>query len=67
MMPLMLVDDRDGRVLAQVDTQEEALRLLEAMAADDANQPSYLCLVVCDSSQGAFVETDSSVKIRTLL
>lgn len=66
-MPLMLVDDRDSRVLAQADTQEDALHLLEAMAADDANLPTYLCLVVCDSSHGSFVETDSSVKLRTLL
>jgi hypothetical protein len=32
-MPLLLVDDRDGRVVAVVETQDDALRILEAFVA----------------------------------
>ena len=65
-MPLLLVDDRDGRVITELESQEEGLRLLEAMARDDPNTPEYLCLVALDDREGAILRTESSVTIRPL-
>jgi hypothetical protein len=42
-MALLLVDDRNGRIVAEVETEEDAQRVLEAWATDDGNMPDYLC------------------------
>ena len=63
-MPLLLVDDRDGRVVAEIETGDEALRIMEALAGDQ--MPEYLCLVDRHSKQGSFVGTDTSIKVRSL-
>ena len=65
-MPLLLVDDRNGRIVAELQTEEQVRRVLEAMASDDAQVPEYLCLVDCRTNHGSFVGTDTSVKVRTL-
>jgi hypothetical protein len=65
-MPVLLVDDRDGRVVAELENQDEALRVLEALARDDINIPKWYCLVELDSRHGAIVGMDTSVKIRPL-
>jgi hypothetical protein len=65
-MPLLLVDDRDGRIVAELESEAQALRILEAMAADDPRVPEYLCLVECRSNHGSLVETDTTVKLRAL-
>ena len=65
-MAVLLVDDRDGRVLAVIESVEEAQRVLEAWARDDGSVPDYVCLVELRSHQGAIVGTDSSTKIRPL-
>jgi hypothetical protein len=65
-MAILLVDDRDGRVLAEVETVEDAQRVLEAWARDDGSIPNYLCLVELRSRHGAILGTDTSVKIRPL-
>lgn len=65
-MPVLLVDDRDGRVLAEIESAADAQRVLEAWARDDGSVPDYLCLVELRSHQGAILGTDSSVKIRPL-
>ena len=65
-MPVLLVDDRDGRVVAELENQDEALRVLEALARDDINIPEWYCLVELDSRHGAIVGMDTSVKIRPL-
>ena len=65
-MPLLLVDDRDGRVVAYLETQDEALRILEAFVRDDESLPPYLCLVETSSRHGALVGADTSVAIRRL-
>jgi hypothetical protein len=64
-MALLLVDDRDGRILAEVQTEEDARRVLEAWLSEDG-MPDYLCLVETTSRRGAFFGTDSSVKVRPL-
>jgi hypothetical protein len=64
-MSLLLVDDRDGRVLAEVETQEDARNLIERLWADE-DVPDYLCLVEFHSHAGAIVGADASVRIRPL-
>ena len=65
-MPLLLVDDRDGRIVAELRGEDEAVRALEAMASDDGSVPDYLCLVECRSRHGSLLGTDTSITIRTL-
>lgn len=65
-MVVLLVDDRDGRIVSEVETQAEAQRVLEAWIADDGSIPDYLCLVELHSRHGAMLDTDTSVKIRPL-
>jgi hypothetical protein len=63
---LLLVDDRDGRVVAEIASYERATRLLEAMFRSDSQLPEYLCLVELGDHPGALVGTQSSVAIRPL-
>jgi hypothetical protein len=65
-MPLLLVDDRDGRIVAELESEDEALAVLEAMAGKDERLPEYLCLVELRSARGSVLGTDTSIKIRTL-
>jgi hypothetical protein len=65
-MVLLLVDDRDGRIVAEVETERDARRVLEAWATDDGDMPDYLCLIELHSHHGAVLGTDTSVKIHPL-
>jgi len=65
-MALLLVDERDGRIVAEVETAEDAQHVLHAWAADDGSIPDYLCLVELSSHQGTLVGTQSTVQIRPL-
>ena len=65
-MALLLVDDRDGRIVAELESQEEALLLLERLASDDSEAVDSLCLVSFHDNPGAVVGTASSVSIRPL-
>jgi len=63
-MALWLVDDRDGRILAEVLTSKDVQGVLETWAREDDDLPDYLCLVDLRSRQSGIVGTDSSVTIR---
>jgi hypothetical protein len=63
---VLLVDDRDGRIVAEVETEEDARRVLEAWARDDGSIPDYLSLIELHSQHGAILGVDTSVKIRPL-
>ena len=65
-MTVLFVDDRDGRVLAELEALEDVQLVLEAWARDDGSIPDYLCLVELRSRHGAILGTDTSVKIRPL-
>ena len=65
-MPLLLVDDRDGRILAELQTEDQVRRVLEALASDDVTVPEYLCLVECRTKHGSLLGTDTSIKFRPL-
>jgi hypothetical protein len=63
-MSLLLVDDRDGRVVTQLESHEQALDLLERLATDDPDLADSLSIVAFHDRQGAMVATESSVTIR---
>jgi len=65
-MALLLVDDRDGRIVSEIETEDDAQRVLEAWLSDDGGLPEHLCLVEVHSHHGAVFGTDTSVKIRPL-
>jgi hypothetical protein len=66
-MALLLVDDRDGRVLKELETEEEALLLLECMTAEDSEEAHSLCIVALDRREGELMASESSVTIRPLI
>lgn len=61
------MDDRDGRIVAEIETEEHAQEVLEAWATDAGSIPDYLWLVDVPSHYGAIFCTDTSVKIRPIL
>jgi hypothetical protein len=63
---LLLVDDRDGRIVSEIQTQDEARQVLEAWSCGDGGLPDYLCLIEVRSHDRDFYATDTSVKIRPL-
>lgn len=63
---LLLVDDRDGRIVSEIETEEQARAVLDSWTTDDGTLPEYLCLVETKSHHGALLGTDSSVKLRPL-
>jgi len=65
-MAVLLVDERDGRILAEAETVEDVQRVFEGWAKDDGTIPDYLSLIELRSHQGAIVGTDTSVQIRPL-
>jgi hypothetical protein len=62
---LLLVDDRDGRILAEVKTPDEAQSVIESLWGNET-VPDYLCIVEIHSHHGAIVGTDASIKVRPL-
>ena len=65
-MSVLLVDDRDGRVLAELESQERALRMLERVARVEPDMADSLCIVSFRTRPGSIVATESSVTIRSL-
>ena len=52
-MALLLVDDRDGTIIAEGETEEDARRVLEAWAIEDGGVPDSLSLVELRSQDSA--------------
>ena len=65
-MPLLLVDDRDGRIVTELESQEQALHLLARLDSDHPRASEHLCIVEFQDSPGTIVGTQSSVTFRTL-
>jgi len=53
-MTFLLVDDRDGRIVAELQTPDAVERVLTAWTREDGGVPDYLCLVELRSDPGAF-------------
>lgn len=66
MSHMFFVDDRDGRLITELERPEDGLRLLETMARDDTETPEYLSIVVFDDRPGAILGTESSATLRPL-
>ena len=62
----LLVDDRDGRVLAQIDDPVKAFRLLDEVRAERPELAEALCLVRFDGRQGSVIGTETTTRVRTL-
>jgi hypothetical protein len=56
-MAVLLLDDRDGRVIAEIESEEDAQRVLEAWARPDGSIPAYLSVVVLRSHHGPILGT----------
>jgi hypothetical protein len=65
-MALLLVDDRDGRIVSEIETEDQAQGILEEWLRDDGTIPEYLCLIEVHSHHGALLGADTSVKVRPL-
>jgi hypothetical protein len=63
-MSLLLVDDRDGRVVAELETLDEAVAVMEHLARDP--ETDHLCLVELRHASGALAGYDSSTTVRVL-
>jgi hypothetical protein len=60
----LLVDDADGQVLAELETIEEALEILERLAQDPGT--ANLCLVEFGGGGGALTSFQSTTTLRVL-
>ena len=65
-MPYLLVDDTTGRVLAELERGEQALRLLERVNRHDSSLKESLCLVRLEESLGTLVGVSRSTTLRVL-
>ena len=62
----LLVNDRDGRVLAELASVEQALRLLERIGRRRPALAAGVSLVRFSESQGSVVGTSTSASLRVL-
>ena len=61
----LLVDDRDGRVLAELASVQQAMQLLGRFPGNSPGSPTVR-LVRLDHQQGSLIETTSTVSMRPL-
>jgi hypothetical protein len=64
---MLLVDERDGSVVAEIATEGDARAVLEAWSRDDGSLPDHFSLVELHSRHGALIGTDTTVRVRPLL
>ena len=62
----LLVDDRDGRVLAEIADIGEALRLLAELRQEHSELADAVCLVRFDGRRGTVLATETTTRVRTL-
>jgi len=61
---LFVVDDTDGLILAELETLEDAIEMMERMARDPAT--AGLCLVELGRGGGSLAGFESSTTLRVL-
>ena len=62
----LLVDDRDGRVLVELEDVESALLAFDAVQSEDPDLAEALCIVRFGARDGALVGTRSTTRVRPL-
>jgi hypothetical protein len=62
----LIVDDRDGRVLAETDQLDAAIRALDELEQDDPELAPALCLVRFEEHQGALLGSETTWRVRSL-
>lgn len=62
----LLVDDRDGRVLLEIDDRVNAFRVLDELRQRHPELADALCLVRFNGHQGSMVETETTLRVRSL-
>jgi hypothetical protein len=62
----LLVDDRDGRVLAVIDEVDRALRALDRIEQDDPESAQALCLVRFGEHPGSLLGHETTWRVRSL-
>jgi hypothetical protein len=62
----LLVDDRDGRVVAQFVDPVEALRTLDELEQVDPELAGALCLVTFGERQGSVIGAETTTRLRPL-
>ena len=65
MVRYLLIDDRDGRVLAELSSAEQAARLL-ARAARTSDGGLTFSVVRIEHAEGSVAGVDSRISMRTL-
>ena len=62
----LLVDDRDGRVLAEIVDPVEAFRVLDELKQDYPELGGTLCLVRFDGRKGSLIGTETTTRVQPL-
>jgi hypothetical protein len=62
----LLVDDRKGRVLAEIADPAEALRALDDLKEEHPELAGAFCLVRFDGHHGSLVGTERTTRVRSL-
>jgi hypothetical protein len=62
----LLVDDGDGRVLAEFSDASQALRTLDELEQESPGRASSLCLVTFDEHQGSIIGAETTTRLRPL-
>jgi hypothetical protein len=62
----LLVDDRNGRVLAELDGPEEAAQLLSQLEPSPDGDPPVSVVRIDDQDVGGLIGASSVVSMRTL-
>jgi hypothetical protein len=57
----LLVDDRDGRIVAELQTQEDVERVLKAWTQGNAPLPTYLCIGRMVSNRAGKVAAETMI------
>ena len=65
-MPYLLVDDSDSRVLAELDSAEQGLRLLERLGRRHRDLAAGLSVVHFSETHGSLVAHSTSITMRVL-
>jgi hypothetical protein len=65
-MPYLLVNENDGRVLGELDSADQGLRLLERLTRRHPDLGAGISVVHFSDAQGSLAGASTSVTVRVL-